>query len=278
MVLSLFRRRVVAHQAGAPVVRFSHVSARYDGGEPALQDVSFELAAGERVAIVGPNGAGKSTLFKVLAGIMPISAGSIEVFGHQAGGHVCIGYVPQRVEVDWNFPVTVADVVMMGRVARIGVMHNPGKQDWRLVDESLGQVGLRALAERQIGELSGGQQQRAFIARALAQEADLLLMDEPLTGLDTPSQEGIFEILELLRAHGMTVLISTHDLHLAADRFDRLMLLRRRLLGLGHASEVLTPANLSLAYGPGMAVIAAPDGVLVVEDTCCEGPEGHVHG
>jgi len=165
----------------------------------------------------------------------------------------------------------------MGRVARIGLFRQAGRSDHRLVAESLAQVGMRELAGRQIGELSGGQQQRVFIARALAQEAELLLMDEPLTGLDIPSQEAIFNILDLLRARGMTVLVSTHDLQLAADRFDRLMLLRRQIIGFGAAAEVLTPANLRQAYGSHMTMIAAPEGTLALGDTCCEGDDEEHH-
>jgi manganese/iron transport system ATP-binding protein len=271
MALKNWTRRSVPHEPGTPGVRFSAVTVRYNGGEPALEDVTFQLAGGARVAIVGPNGAGKSTLLKVVAGILNPSAGMVEVYGHTAEGHICIGYVPQRTDVDWSFPVTVADVVMMGRVARMGLFRQPGREDWRLVHESLAQVGMTDLADRQIGELSGGQQQRVFIARALAQEAELLLMDEPLTGLDVPSQEAIFSILDLLRARGMTVLVSTHDLHLAAERFDRLMLLRGRLVGFGTAQEVLTPANLRLAYGTHMTVLETPEGTMVLEDTCCDG-------
>jgi manganese/iron transport system ATP-binding protein len=271
MALKNWTRRSVPHEPGTPGVRFSAVTVRYNGGEPALEDVTFQLAGGARVAIVGPNGAGKSTLLKVVAGILNPSAGMVEVYGHTAEGHICIGYVPQRTDVDWSFPVTVADVVMMGRVARMGLFRQPGREDWRLVHESLAQVGMTDLADRQIGELSGGQQQRVFIARALAQEAELLLMDEPLTGLDVPSQDAIFSILDLLRARGMTVMVSTHDLHLAAERFDRLMLLRGRLLGFGTAQEVLTPANLRLAYGTHVTVLDTPEGTMVLEDTCCDG-------
>lgn len=277
MALRALTHKPVSHRADAAVVSFEHVTARYNGGGAALDDVSFELGRGERVAIVGPNGAGKSTLLKVIAGILSPTSGQATVYGHGAGGHICIGYVPQRSQVDWNFPVTVADVVLMGRVARIGLLHQAGRDDRRRVAESLAQVGIERLASRQIGELSGGQQQRVFIARALAQEAELLLMDEPLTGLDVPAQEAIFNILDLVRARGMTVLVSTHDLQLAADRFDRLMLLRRRIIGFGSATEVLTPANLRLAYGSHMTVITAPEGMLALGDTCCEGDEEHHH-
>ena len=270
MALRSLIHKSVPHQAGAPVVEFSHVSVRYNG-EPALDDVSFTIPRGERTAIVGPNGAGKSTLLKVIAGILPTSSGDVRVYGYGAGGHICIGYVPQRTQVDWSFPVTVADVVMMGRVARLGLFRYAGHKDRQLVRDSLGQVGMLHLADRQIGELSGGQQQRVFIARAMAQEAELLLMDEPLTGLDVPSQEAIFAILDDLRTRGMTVLVSTHDLHLASDRFDSMMLLRRQLLGFGNGAEVLTPANLNRAYGAQMTILPSVGGSLVFGDTCCEG-------
>ena len=152
MMLRRWSRRSVAHEPGAPGIRFSSVTVRYDGDEPALQEISFELARGERVAIVGPNGAGKSTLLKVIAGILNPSLGVVEVYGHTAEGHICIGYVPQRTQVDWSFPVTVADVVMMGRVARMGLFRHPRREDWRLVHESLAQVGMTNMANRQIGE------------------------------------------------------------------------------------------------------------------------------
>ncbi len=273
---SLIRKPEV-HRPDAPVVEFHGVTLHYGDGKPALEDATFSLARGERVAIVGPNGAGKTSLLKAIAGILTPAAGTVDVYGAVAGGHICIGYVPQRSQVDWNFPVTVADVVLMGRVARIGLFRQAGRDDHRLVAESLAQVNMGGLANRQIGELSGGQQQRVFIARALAQEAELLLMDEPLTGLDLPSQEAIFDILDLLRARRLTVLVSTHDLQLAADRFDRLMLLRRRIIGFGSAAEVLTPPNLRLAYGSHMTVIHETEADLAVSDTCCEGDEEHHH-
>jgi manganese/iron transport system ATP-binding protein len=297
MALKSFVHKSVPHRSDAPVVDFSHVTVRYHDDAPALEDVSFSVARSERIAIVGPNGAGKSTLLKVTAGILAPSSGHVEVYGYGAGGHICIGYVPQRTQVDWSFPVTVADVVMMGRVARLGLFRQAGRKDWDRVRKSLAQVHMEKLAERQIGELSGGQQQRVFIARAMAQEAELLLMDEPLTGLDVPAQEAIFTILDDLKARGMTVLVSTHDLHLAADRFDRLMLLKHRLLGIGQAVDVLTPANLRQAYGGQMTVLplmpaeevlgkeelgrgeAEPGslarGALVFGDTCCDGSDEH---
>jgi ABC-type Mn2+/Zn2+ transport system ATPase subunit len=203
----------------------------------------------EQIAVIGPNGAGKSTLFKLLAGMLAPDAGEVKMFGNSPKNHDCIAYVSQRNQIDWTFPVTVADVVMMGRTRHIGLFRRPGKRDRDIVAASLERVHMLPLARKQIGELSGGQQQRVFIARALAQETNLLLMDEPLTGLDIPGQEAIFEVLAGLRPDGVTVLVATHDLTLAAERFDRVMLLNQRMVAFGSATAVLTPENLLAAYG-----------------------------
>jgi len=261
-------RRHVVHEVGAPILEAVGLSVRYNS-RLALEEVSFDLVTGERVAVVGPNGAGKSTLFKVIAGVLSPSAGEVKVAGHCPGSHICIAYVPQRSEVDWTFPVTVADVVMMGRAGRIGLLRRPGRGDWAYVRQCLAVVGMADLAQRQIGELSGGQQQRMFIARALAQEAALMLMDEPLTGLDVPAQEDIFRILDELRARGVTVMVATHDLNLAAERFDRVMLLHSRLLGFGQPAEVFTAGRLQEAYGDHLRLVETGAGVLALSDTCC---------
>jgi manganese/iron transport system ATP-binding protein len=266
---SLFQRPAV-HDREAPILDVSHVTVRYNG-RAALEDVSFRLRGGERVAVVGPNGAGKSTLFKVIAGVLPLTEGEVRVAGHCPDSHICIAYVPQRSQVDWAFPVTVADVVMMGRAGRVGLLRRPGSGDWKHVRQCLQVVDLQDLADRQIGELSGGQQQRMFIARALAQEAQLMLMDEPLSGLDVPAQEGIFDILNTLHERTVTVMVAIHDLHLAAEHFDRVMLLNGRLLGFGRPDEVLTPQQLQTAYGGHLRLVQTEDGLLIVSDTCCEG-------
>jgi ABC-type Mn2+/Zn2+ transport system ATPase subunit len=240
----------------------------------ALDKVSFELHRGERVAVIGPNGAGKSTLFNVISGVLPPTQGRADIYGHRPGEHICIAYVPQRSEVDWKFPVSAADVVMMGRVSKLGLFRWPKRKDWAIVDEALELVGLPHLAQRQIGELSGGQQQRVFIARALAQEAELMLMDEPLTGLDVKSQEGIFSILDKLHQREVTVMVATHDLNLAAERFDRLMLINQKIIGFGQADQIFTPSLLSQAYSGSMRLIETPDGTMFISDThCCEGEE-----
>lgn len=256
--------------AGEALLEVDNVSARYRG-QLALEHVSFRAFIGERLAVVGPNGAGKSTLFKVIAGVLPLAGGTLRTPGRAALADLRVAYVPQRSTVDWTFPVNVYDVVMMGRVGTIGLLRWPRVRDHERVRASLDTVGIARLAKRQIGELSGGQQQRVFIARALAQEADLLLMDEPLNGLDLPSQEDLFRVLDDLRAQRVTVLVATHDLDQAAKRFDRVMLLNRRLIGIGQPDAVFTPEHLAAAYGGNVRLIETDDGMLIVGDSCCAG-------
>lgn len=273
--------RGVAHNLETPTLELQQVAVAYATGRQnvsssrssqyALQNVSFKVESGERIAVVGPNGAGKSTLFKLIVGTLSPSQGRVNIFGHGPDGHICIAYVPQRSQIDWSFPVTVEDVVMMGRVGQIGFFRWPKRRDWALVREALGRVNAIHLAKKQIGELSGGQQQRVFIARALAQEAELLLLDEPLTGLDVPSQEAIFTVLDGLRPDGVTVLVATHDLNMAAERFDRVMLLNQQIVGFGPATAVLTPDNLLKAYGGHLHRLQ--EGDLLFTDTCCDGHE-----
>ncbi len=264
----------VDHQAGSSIVELRDVTLSYETGI-VLDSISFKLQTGERVAVIGPNGAGKSTLFKIIAGVLQPGKGTVSVYGHQPGGHICISYLPQRSHVDWRFPVSVADVVMMGRVGKMGLLRWPRRSDWATVYHALEEVDLAAYARRQISELSGGQQQRMFIARALAQEAELMLMDEPLTGLDLQSEEAIFKVLDSLRQRKVTVLVATHDLEQASQRFDRVMLLNRRLLGFGLAREVFTSEHLVAAYGGHLHLLPAADGLLVLGDTCCQdGEEG----
>ena len=274
--------RGVAHDPQTPSLQMDNVSVAYAAGLQevsvgatagngrfhALQNVTFSAQQGERIAVVGPNGAGKSTLFKLIVGTVKPSEGEVYIFGHGPDGHICIGYVPQRNQIDWSFPVTVEDVVMMGRVGQIGLFRWPRRADWEIVHQSLDRVEASHLAKKQIGELSGGQQQRVFIARALAQEAELLLLDEPLNGLDVPSQQAIFNILDSLRPDGVTVLVATHDLQLAADRFDKIMLLNRYVVAFAEPTAVLTADNLLQAYGGHVHHLPdAEQGVLV--DDCC---------
>ncbi len=265
----------VPHQANQPILDVSHLSMRYNG-HVALENITFHLHEGERVAVVGPNGAGKSTLFKVVAGVLQPSAGDVKIFGTRPNRHVCIGYIPQRSQVDWNFPVTVADVVMMGRSAKLGPLNWPHKRDWEFVHHALETVELRDLASRQISQLSGGQQQRMFIARALAQESELMLMDEPLNGLDSPAQEGILNLLDRLKQEKVTVMIATHDLEQAASHFDRIMLLNHRIVSFGEPARVLQTEKLLQAYG-GRLHATADGNVLTVDDCCDDGNHDHAH-
>jgi ABC-type Mn2+/Zn2+ transport system ATPase subunit len=242
-----------------------HLEVKFNG-QKALQDLSFKVESGMRVAVVGPNGAGKSTLFNVLAGVLPASVGNVLVHGHDPAQHVCIAYVTQSHQVDWGFPITVREVVMMGRAGLLGLFRRPTSLDWQRVGESLALVKMEHHAERQIGELSGGQKQRMFIARALAQEADVMLMDEALAGLDLHSQEHVFAVLDDLKTQDVTVLFATHDLNLAGAQFDRLILLNRRLVAYGPPNEVLTAENLSRAYGGLVQMVETNQGTVMVGD------------
>ena len=253
------------HQSNQPILDVQHVSVHYNG-RAALEDITFHLHAGERIAVVGPNGAGKSTLFKVVAGVLQPNAGEVNISGSGPSRHICIAYIPQRNQVDWNFPVTVADVVMMGRSAKLGLLNWPHKQDWEYVHGALELVELSDLASRQIGQLSGGQQQRMFIARALAQEAELMLMDEPLSGLDTPAQEGLLNLLDTLRDQHVTVMVATHDLDQAAQHFDRLMLLNHRIIAFDVPQNVMHTSHLLQAYGGRLKI--DPGGTMLVDDCC----------
>ena len=260
--------RHAVHDPGAPILETRGLCIRYDG-RPALEDVSFAVERGLRVAVVGPNGAGKSTLFKAVAGVLPVREGRVRVCGSEPGGHICISYIPQRSEVDWTFPVSVFDTVLMGRTADLGLFRRSRARDRAFVRECLATVGLADLAGRQIGELSGGQQQRMFIARALAQKAELMLMDAPAGGLDLTAQTELFRLLDGLAQRRVTVMISTHDLDFAARRFERVLLLNRRLIGYGTPEEVLTSERLSAAYAGSLRVVRAPDGTTVMHDPHC---------
>jgi manganese/iron transport system ATP-binding protein len=262
------------HLTNQPVLDVSHLLVRYNG-HAALEDITFHLHESERVAIVGPNGAGKSTLIKVIAGVLQQNAGEVSIFGSRPRGHVCIGYIPQRTQVDWSFPVNVEDVVMMGRSAKLGPLNWPHKKDWDMVHHALETVELTHLASRQIGQLSGGQQQRMFIARALAQEAELMLMDEPLSGLDMPSQDSVFKVLDRLKQENVTVMVATHDLDQAASHFDRIMLLNRRLVAFGNPGEVLHTDNLLQAYGGRLKPVDGQN-ILSLDDCCDEGEHVHI--
>jgi ABC-type Mn2+/Zn2+ transport system ATPase subunit len=250
-----------------------HVSAGYNG-QDAISNISLQIPHGSQAAIVGPNGAGKSTLFKVLVGLLPIRKGSIQIHCQPIGQHRdCVAYVPQREEVDWKFPVTVRDVINMGRFAHKGILGRNNIEDRTVVEDCLHKMNLTDLAEIAISDLSGGQQQRVFLARALAQEPHILLMDEPFTAVDAKTSEDTLVLLENLRKDNVTVLVSTHDLNLAAKHFDLVVLLNKKLIAFGPAKEALTPATLKTAFGQRLV---AMDGTFLVDD-CCPPDEEHKH-
>lgn len=250
-------------------LEFDHVTVAYNG-RPVLDDITFDVPHGAQVAIVGPNGAGKSTLFKALVNLLPLRSGQIRIHGQSLDRHQdCVAYIPQREEVDWRFPVSVWDVVMMGRLSQYGWFGRPSQRDQQLVTEKLDEMGISGLAKLAIGDLSGGQQQRVFLARALAQEPHILLMDEPFTGVDASAQEATLNLLTILRQAAVTVLVSTHDLNLAARRFDFTALLNHRLVAFGTSEQVFTPEHISTAFSHVMYV----NGAAIIDDCC--GPETH---
>ena len=271
----------IVHDTAKPALEVKDLRVLL-GATTALEGISFALRGGDSVAVVGPNGAGKSTLFRAIAGTIEHQAGLITVYGSQPDSHTCIAYVPQASIVDGSFPVTVFGVVMMGRTRRIGMFRRPARADRSHVYQCLEMVNMEDLAQRQIGELSGGQKQRVFIARALSQEAEIVLMDEPLTGLDVKSQNDIFVILRGLTERGVTLLVSTHDLEVAAARFARIMLLNRTLVAFGTPEEVMRPELLLPTFGGHASVQGGEKGKVLVFDTCCDGgddgPGAHAHG
>lgn len=225
--------------------------------KPVLYGVDVVVPAGVTVGILGPNGAGKSTLIKAVMGLLPLSGGWVKLFGDtRKSGLRRVGYVPQRESVDWDFPITVGEVVMMGRYGRLGLFRWPGKHDREVVASCLKKVGMEEYAGRQIGELSGGQQQRVFLARALAQESDLYLLDEPFTGVDAATEAAIIGLLRELRSRGKTVLVVHHDLSTARDYFDYLMLLNMRLIAFGPSEAVFTMPLLQKTYGGRLSILS----------------------
>ncbi|PSN12267.1 manganese transporter, partial [filamentous cyanobacterium CCT1] len=218
----------------------------------ALYDATCTVEPGTITALVGPNGSGKSTLFKSIMGFLEPSQGRVRVGGfpvQKAQKQQLMAYVPQSDEVDWHFPVSVFDVVMMGRYGYMNLLRIPSQKDRRLVLESLERVGMMEFRDRQIGELSGGQKKRAFLARALAQEGKVILLDEPFTGVDVKTEKGIIQLLMQLRDEGHTILVSTHDLGSISTFCDRTILLNRTILAEGKTEDTFTKENLELTFG-----------------------------
>lgn len=236
---------------GTPALAVRGLSFRYAGtAEDILRDIDLEVAPGDRVALVGPNGAGKSTLLKLVLGLEQLDRGSISVYGNPA--HTClhrVSIVPQRSTVDWRFPVTVRQVVTMGRYVHLGWFKRPTTEDRDRVQHALEMMEIQHLAERQVRELSGGQQQRVMLARSLAHDADLMLLDEPLNHVDISTQELIFHTLERLASAGKAAIVSTHDLGILTVHFNRAVFLDHAVIADGPVEEVLTPETLAAAYG-----------------------------
>lgn len=228
------------------------LSVTYGNGFNAVRDASFELDPGTICALVGVNGSGKSTVFKAIMGFVRPSAGEVRLCGRPVAEAIkrnIVAYVPQSEEIDWNFPVLVEDVVMMGRYGHMNFLRMPSRADQYKVDEALERVGMSEYRERQIGELSGGQKKRVFLARSLAQEGRIILLDEPFTGIDVKTETAIVALLRELRASGHLMLVSTHNLGSVPDFCDRVVLINRTVLAAGPTAEVFTQANLERAFG-----------------------------
>lgn len=249
------RRRVREAQlaaGGCNGLVVADASVVYRNGNVALQDASFCIPTSTIAALVGINGSGKSTLFKAVMGLVPLKTGSVSILDQPAGkslGRNVVAYVPQSEEVDWNFPVLVEDVVMMGRYGHMGLLRRPKAIDHAKVDEALERVQMQDYRHRQIGELSGGQKKRVFLARALAQEGRVILLDEPFTGIDVTTEDAIIALLRELRDEGSVILVSTHNLGSVPHFCDQVVLLNRTVLDHGETEQVFTQRNLQAAFG-----------------------------
>jgi manganese/zinc/iron transport system ATP- binding protein len=239
-----------------PAVEIHDLTVAFDR-KPVLWNIDLTLPQGKLIGIIGPNGAGKSTLIKAVMGLLPLSSGYIKLFD-QAIGDVRdrISYVPQRESVDWDFPASVLDVVMMGRYGKLGLFKRPRKADRDVAMECLRKVGLESLINRQISQLSGGQQQRTFLARALAQQADLYFMDEPFAGVDAATENAIIELLREMTEAQKTVIVVHHDLQSVTDYFDYVILLNTRLIACGPTETAFTQQNLHEAYGGKLTLLS----------------------
>jgi manganese/iron transport system ATP-binding protein len=233
----------------ALMLEVQHLAVNYPGFT-GLNDVSFRVQPGELVGVMGPNGAGKSTMLKAMMGLTPSTSGLVSYCTCPLCRQLDrVAYLPQRSQVDWDFPITVQTVVMMARTRQIGWLRRPSKKDRILVQAALERVEMWNLRDRRIGELSGGQQQRVFLARSLAQQADVFLLDEPFTGVDSQTETIIFDIFAELKALGKILLVSSHDWGQSVGQIDRMLLLNQKLIADGTPQEVMTPENLHRAYG-----------------------------
>jgi len=248
------------------ILEVNDLTAAYNK-KPVLWNINFSIPKGALVGVMGPNGAGKSTLIKGIMDLLPLSSGIVKIFNSTLNEvRHKIAYVPQRTSVDWDFPATVYEVVMMGRYPNTGLLRKPKKADKDVVDQALENVGLTAFKNRQIAELSGGQQQRVFLARALAQEADLYFMDEPFVGVDASTEAAIINLLKQMKAQGKTVIVVHHDLQTAPEYFDWLVLLNQRLVASAPIKKVFNQKYLGEAYGANLNVLSQLTSYLEQED------------
>jgi manganese/zinc/iron transport system ATP- binding protein len=258
----------------APAIEVHDLTVAYRT-QPVLWDVDIELPEGQLIAIVGPNGAGKSTLLKAMLGLVTPVTGWVQIFGEPyARRRSWVGYVPQRESVDWDFPTSALDVVTMGLYGRIGWLRRPRKHHRETALSCLEKVGMREYADRQISQLSGGQQQRVFLARALAQDARLYLMDEPFAGVDATTERAILSLLQELRATGRTVVAVHHDLQTVAEYFDHVVLLNMRLVAAGPVSTTFTAENLQRTYGGRLTVLTQATEALLQKRPVDVAPAG----
>lgn len=247
-----FQGQEALEQSAVIGLMVKDATVTYRNGHTALRKASFEIPTGTITALVGVNGSGKSTLFKAIMGFVGLAKGDISILGQpvkQALKQNLVAYVPQSEEVDWNFPVLVEDVVMMGRYGHMGMMRIPRRADHESVEKALSRVNMLDYRKRQIGELSGGQKKRVFLARALAQDAHVILLDEPFTGVDVKTEEAIITLLRGLRDEGRVMLVSTHNLGSVPEFCDRTVLVKNTVLAYGPTEEIFTQANLEKTFG-----------------------------
>lgn len=253
-------------QVNDPVLEAHNLTVSYNAN-PVLWNVDFTLPKGELTGIIGPNGSGKTTLLKSIMGLVPLSSGFVKIFDQSLDNvRDRISYVPQRETVDWDFPASAFDVVLMGRYSRKNILRKLSKDDYRIATESLEKVGMQDYANRQISQLSGGQQQRVFIARALAREAELFLLDEPFTGVDAASEDAILKLLGVMKNEGKSIIVVHHDLHTAKAYFDWIVLLNTRLVASGPKEEIFNTKLLQEAYGGKLTLLSKVGDLLQQED------------
>ncbi len=251
----------------APPLSVQNLTMRYHQAQPVLKSVSFDIPQGQTVAIIGPNGAGKSTLLKGVMGLAPLVSGQVSMFGSPLEkNRLSVAYVPQRDESDWDFPIQVMDVVLMGRQGHLKFWQRPSAADRALAEEALNQLGMLAYKNRQISQLSGGQQQRVFLARALVQQAELYLMDEPFAGVDMKTEKAIIDLFGHLKQAGKTIVCVHHDLNTVTDYFDWVVLVNRGVIASGPVNEVMTADNIQQAFGGGFSMLPSTRAEAVKHD------------